>query len=170
MIGQWASCRKWSNLTHIYAEHASQSPICNSLVLRDVLAVLDSAFFRRGDSWCSFCRSHCICCVCAHLYSHEYLVVQSFGSLSGVTILQAVMYYRRYADDWWVYRYSVSRHSFKDTKAEIYEIGRDPLVCSLTYISHGDYYLLSFTGPSRLFMSLYVLTPCISFWSNFSVI
>jgi hypothetical protein len=27
--------------------------------------------------------------------------------LSGVTILQAVMYYRRYADDWWVYRYSV---------------------------------------------------------------
>ncbi|PBK81111.1 hypothetical protein ARMGADRAFT_816244 [Armillaria gallica] len=27
--------------------------------------------------------------------------------LSGVTIPQAVMYYRRYADDWWVYRYSV---------------------------------------------------------------
>ncbi|KAK0243653.1 hypothetical protein EDD85DRAFT_944984 [Armillaria nabsnona] len=27
--------------------------------------------------------------------------------LSGVTILQAVMYYKRYPDDWWVYRYSV---------------------------------------------------------------
>ncbi len=73
------------------------------------------------------------------------------------------MYYRRYPDDWWVYRYSVSRHSFEDAKAEIHEIGRVPLVCSLIYISHGDYYLLSLTGPSRLFMSLYVHTPCISF-------
>ncbi len=36
-----------------------------------------------------------------------------FGSFFGITNLQAVIYYKNYPNDWWIYRYSVRLNSFE---------------------------------------------------------
>ncbi len=115
MIGHWYSVPRnfliypyiiWTYFPWLYLHFPSFQH-------HDVCAALDCTSFCRRDFRCLLHRFYLSCDVGFFSYSQKYRFIHSLGSLYGISNLQVVIYYKRYPNDQWVYRYSVSHFSLK---------------------------------------------------------